>query len=137
MAIFFPAGKLALVSYVAIGFPAALALAFVAGFGVAGIAAGHTLGKLLMTAATGAAVMRTDWRRESDAAGMRVRALSSGVARSDALEHASDSVAAHDAPGDEPQGVMMGTLPTATDAAEQQGGASSASRRATVGGNAV
>ena len=38
-------GRLALLGYVAVGLPTALALAFPAGYGAVGLLAGHTLGK--------------------------------------------------------------------------------------------
>ena len=65
-------GRLALLSYVAIGLPAALLLAFGTPLGAVGIAMGHTLGKLIMTASTGWAVARTDWRAQSAAAVERI-----------------------------------------------------------------
>lgn len=79
-------GRLALVSYVAIGLPAALLLAFGTPLGAVGIAMGHTLGKLVMTASTGWAVARTDWRAQSAAAVERI------------AEQAGRAAAAADAP---------------------------------------
>ena len=66
-------GRLAILSYVAIGAPTALALAFQTPMATVGLAAGHTLGKLIMTIVTGIAIARTNWKGESDAALKRVR----------------------------------------------------------------
>ena len=66
-------GRLAILSYVAIGAPTALALAFQTPMATVGLAAGHTLGKLIMTIVTGIAIARTNWKGESDAAIKRVR----------------------------------------------------------------
>ena len=67
-------------SYVAIGLPAALLLAFRTPLGAVGIAMGHTLGKLAMTLLTGGVVARTDWRGESETAVRRLKEHAAGAA---------------------------------------------------------
>ena len=64
-------GRLSLLSYVALGLPMALLLGFGTDLGAVGIIAGHTLGKLVMTALSGVAVGRTDWRGEAETAQRR------------------------------------------------------------------
>lgn len=59
-------------SYALIGCPLALWLAFGLGFGAVGIAAGHTVGKLLMTLVTLAVVRATDWHAEAERAVTRL-----------------------------------------------------------------
>ena len=66
-------GRLALMSYVAIGLPVALLLAFRTPLAAVGIVIGHTLGKLVMTAATAVVVARTEWSKESEGAIRRVQ----------------------------------------------------------------
>jgi MATE family multidrug resistance protein len=66
-------GRFALLAYVAIGLPVALALAFHTPLAVVGIVMGHTLGKLVMTAAIFVVVLRTRWSDESDKAIKRVK----------------------------------------------------------------
>lgn len=66
-------GRFALLSYVAIGAPLALLLAFRTPLAVEGLVAGHTLGKFTMMAAIFVVVLRTEWHAESEKALTRVK----------------------------------------------------------------
>ena len=87
-------GRLALVSYVAIGLPVALLLAFRTPLAVVGIAMGHTLGKLVMTASTAVVVARTEWKKESDGAIKRVQEVLLAAVDAEAKAKAKGAAAA-------------------------------------------
>ena len=65
-------GSLAVVCYAIVGCPVAIILGFACDGGAVGIAAGHTMGKLLMTVVTLMVVARTDWQAESARALARI-----------------------------------------------------------------
>ena len=87
-------GRMALLSYVAIGLPLALALGFGTELAVVGIAMGHTLGKLVMTLATLTVVARTDWGEQSDKAIARVKQVLAEAPAADVKDEKEKSIEA-------------------------------------------
>jgi len=69
-------GRWAIRAYVLVGFPIAIALAFVAKLGTLGLVAGHTVGKVCHTLPCLLAVRRIDWPLESQRAIDRVQRIS-------------------------------------------------------------
>ena len=126
-------GRLAVVSYVCLGLPAALLLGFRTDLATAGLAIGHTGGKLAMTMAVLASVVRTDWGSESDAAVRRVKKVSDDACDADEAKPAGGAemhtemapgaraaVAPVAVPGEVPP------VPDTTTATEMRGGAGAA-----------
>ena len=85
---------MALLSYVAIGLPLALALGFGTELAVVGIAMGHTLGKLVMTLATLTVVARTDWGEQSEKAIARVKQVLAEAPAADVKDEKEKSIEA-------------------------------------------
>ena len=90
-------GRLAVLSYACVGLPVALLLAFGASWGAVGLAAGHTLGKALMTAVVFHVVASTDWHAESAKA----------AARTSGTHTAEDTAGGHPPAGGDPSAAIL------------------------------
>eukprot|EP00930_Biecheleria_cincta_P031220 TRINITY_DN21674_c0_g1_i1.p1 TRINITY_DN21674_c0_g1~~TRINITY_DN21674_c0_g1_i1.p1 ORF type:complete len:469 (+),score=64.03 TRINITY_DN21674_c0_g1_i1:112-1518(+) len=80
-------GQWAIRTYVFLGLPLALFLAFALQLGALGLVLGHSVGKLCHLAACTAGVCRIDWEHEGHAAAQRVQRLSQPVLLSQPLSN--------------------------------------------------
>jgi MATE family multidrug resistance protein len=110
-------GRLALISYVAISLPTALALGFGTGAAGVGLMSGHVVGKAVHSAGSFLLVMQTRWDRQSERAIQRVATLHDSC-----RERMNSSTSAADSPE-----VMHPITPVA-----EEGGAGDGSSRAAL-----